>query len=193
MADESGKGIALVILGIVAIIAIVGLVLLFTGYKKGAAGAFAPPAAKEYGGAIRGAVFPIARATPGRAVYPSGNVGEYGGLSGGEMQKVAWDVTGEGGTPKTVSTEISYNRPPQQVPSVQTTCQGLVLANLDPSDDMFTEPIEARRYDSTYSFRPNACKRVSDLFAVYYQALGYPLDSTWTKYNAIGKPFCCTR
>ena len=46
MAEESsGKGIALVILGIVAIIAIVGLVLLFTGAKK-ATGEFAVPSVK---------------------------------------------------------------------------------------------------------------------------------------------------
>ena len=66
VAEESGKGIALVILGIVAIIAIVGLVLLFTGARK-AAGEFAVPAVKEYGGAIRGVYDPYARAFPGRS------------------------------------------------------------------------------------------------------------------------------
>jgi len=38
MADE-GKGVALTILGVVAIVAIIGLVLLFSGAKKGATGA----------------------------------------------------------------------------------------------------------------------------------------------------------
>jgi len=73
VAEESGKGIALVILGIVAIIAIVGLVLLFTGARKAAVGEFAVPAAREYGGAIRGVYDPYSRAFSGRSIaYPSG-------------------------------------------------------------------------------------------------------------------------
>ena len=40
MDDEGGKGIALVILGIVAIIAIIGLVLLFSGAKNSAGALF---------------------------------------------------------------------------------------------------------------------------------------------------------
>lgn len=61
MADEH-KGIALVILGIVAVIAIVGLVLLFTGAKQ------ANEATGEgiYGGAIKNVDFPywVGRGTP---------------------------------------------------------------------------------------------------------------------------------
>lgn len=77
MAEESGKGIALVILGIVAVIAIVGLVLLFTGYK-GASGQFAVPSAKEYGGAIKGVYDPYSRAFAGRAMdYTSGVEDEF--------------------------------------------------------------------------------------------------------------------
>jgi len=78
VAEESGKGIALVILGIVAIIAIVGLVLLFTGARKNAAvGEFAVSAAKQYGGAVRGAYDPYAGAFSGRAhEYPAGTVPE---------------------------------------------------------------------------------------------------------------------
>ena len=77
MAEESGKGIALVILGIVAIIAIVGLVLLFTGARKAAVGEFAVPAAKEYGGAVKGVYDPISRAFSGRAnEYPAGTTAE---------------------------------------------------------------------------------------------------------------------
>lgn len=44
---EEGKGIALTILGIVAVIAIVGLVLLFTGARTGQ---YAAPGTKIYGG-----------------------------------------------------------------------------------------------------------------------------------------------
>jgi hypothetical protein len=76
---ESGRAIALVILGIVAVIAIVGLVLLFTGAKKTATGEFYVPEAKVYGGAIRDVQFPYSRAFAGKAVeYPSGATGEYG-------------------------------------------------------------------------------------------------------------------
>ncbi len=59
MADER-KGIALVILGIVAIIAIVGLVLLFTNAKKGATGQ------GIYGGAMKEISYPywVGRGTP---------------------------------------------------------------------------------------------------------------------------------
>ena len=67
MAEQNSKGIALVILGIVAIIAIVGLVLLFTGAGKAATGEFYVPVAKEYGGAIRGLADPYSRAFVGRA------------------------------------------------------------------------------------------------------------------------------
>ena len=79
--NESGRAIALVILGIVAVIAIVGLVLLFTGAKKAAVGEFAVPAPKLYGGAIREVQFPYSREFVGKAVgvneYESGAVGVY--------------------------------------------------------------------------------------------------------------------
>lgn len=66
MTEQNSKGIALVILGIVAIIAIVGLVLLFTGAKK-STGEFVVPVAKEYGGAIKGVSYPYDRAFVGRS------------------------------------------------------------------------------------------------------------------------------
>lgn len=66
MTEQNSKGIALVILGIVAIIAIVGLVLLFTGAKK-STGEFVVPVAKEYGGAIKGVASPYDRAFVGRS------------------------------------------------------------------------------------------------------------------------------
>jgi hypothetical protein len=47
MAEEGGKGISLVILGIVAILAIIGLVLLFRGPATGAFSAGVPPSKAE--------------------------------------------------------------------------------------------------------------------------------------------------
>ena len=52
---EEGKGIALTILGIVAVIAIVGLVLLFTGAGTGG---YVAPGVKVYGGAIKDEPYP---------------------------------------------------------------------------------------------------------------------------------------
>ena len=52
---EEGKGIALTILGIVAVIAVVGLVLLFTGAGTGK---YAAPGVKIYGGAQKGVDYP---------------------------------------------------------------------------------------------------------------------------------------
>ena len=126
MAEESsGKGIALVILGIVAIIAIVGLVLLFTGAKK-ATGEFAVPSVKEYGGAIRGVYDPYSRAFTGRSYeYASGNVGTYGGLGGGAnpVSRGGSDVRfGESSdaldTPTThYSYRTEFNRDPKHIDS----------------------------------------------------------------------------
>lgn len=125
MAEESGKGIAMVILGIVAIIAIVGLVLLFTGARKAAVGEFAVPAAKEYGGAIRGVYDPYARAFSGRAYeYPSDMTqmargqGEMDTEAGG-VKVASQQVTGE--SPYVVGiddqTQLTYNRQREAIPS----------------------------------------------------------------------------
>jgi hypothetical protein len=120
VAEESGKGIALVILGIVAIIAIVGLVLLFTGARKAAVGEFAVPAAKEYGGAIRGVYDPYARAFSGRSYeFPSG-MNQLGTSLGNVPQKVAsQQVTGEDRYIKGLDdqTQVSYNRQREEIPS----------------------------------------------------------------------------
>ncbi|RLE47431.1 hypothetical protein DRJ25_02410 [Candidatus Woesearchaeota archaeon] len=80
--NESGRAIALVILGIVAVIAIVGLVLLFTGAKKAAVGEFALPAPKSYGGAIKQVQFPYSREFVGKAAYPAGKSTYYSGAEG---------------------------------------------------------------------------------------------------------------
>ena|GEM_PF-3824465 len=118
MAEESGKGIALVILGIVAIIAVVGLVLLFTGARK-AVGEFAVPGVKEYGGAIKGIYDPYARAFSGRA---------YEATDSGVVDEFAAQNYGSAGTSGTsygsinpdrgVSNPAHYNRVLTQAPAV---------------------------------------------------------------------------
>ena len=123
MAEESGKGIALVILGIVAIIAIVGLVLLFTGARKAAVCEFAVPAAKEYGGAIRGVADPDSRAFIGRSYeFPSGASGDTGEIFSGHggpgyLQPIAETQYGENVPARAVSsqTNTAYNRQREEI------------------------------------------------------------------------------
>lgn len=71
MAEES-KGIALAILGVVAVIAIVGLVLLFAGAKK-TGDVVLPQYNKVYGGAIQGVALPYGE---GRAISGADRPGD---------------------------------------------------------------------------------------------------------------------
>jgi hypothetical protein len=136
VAEESGKGIALVILGIVAIIAIVGLVLLFTGARKSAVGEFAVPAAKEYGGAIRGVLDPESRAFSGRSYeFPSGADGATGerfsGFGGkGYYQPIADTQYGESVKARAVSsqTNLVHNEQLEEIPAYRA-CTWLSLLN----------------------------------------------------------------
>ncbi|MEM3154992.1 MAG: hypothetical protein QW165_05535 [Candidatus Woesearchaeota archaeon] len=214
MAEESGKGIALVILGIVAIIAIVGLVLLFTGARKAAVGEFAVPAAKEYGGAIRGIYDPYSRAFSGRAYeFPSGEAlpmssqssydqtGTFSGLGqtpGGEgLQKVADVVTGECyngvcGTVKTVSQKISYSRNRAQIPSIQMTCEGIVRANEDPSDDTYTQPTSYNRAATTYGGAWSSyCRTIPQILQTLYVVPDYALNDILQAFDGSGVAMCC--
>lgn len=142
MAEQSGKGIALVILGIVAIIAIVGLVLLFTGYK-GASGQFAVPAEKAYGGAIRGVLDPYSRAFAGRAfnqdtLYPTdaeGVVYSAQGSTGKGSPVAHGDYSGPTG--EQTDMRKSFERDDREVASVTCERVGLLTfgdANAFPVD-----------------------------------------------------------
>jgi len=204
VAEESGKGIALVILGIVAIIAIVGLVLLFTGAKKAAVGEFAVPSAKEYGGAIRGVYDPYARAFPGRSYeFPSGQAEPYSSASsydqsdtysglGAQQQKVAPIVYGEDGTPKTVGQKDSYNRNDAQIPSIQVTCEGIVLANQDPSDDRLTQPESYSQALSKFgSGYMSVCRDIPTILQTLYVVPDYALNDIKEAFDGSGVAMCC--
>lgn len=114
MTDESGRAIALVILGIVAVIAIVGLVLLFTGAKNAATGEFYAPGAKEYGGDIRGVYAPLARWDVGGKTYYTS--GEEGLWSAGLYPD---SITGESpeGVEKNIQQPgiVTYKRDPYEI------------------------------------------------------------------------------
>lgn len=162
MAEESGKGIALVILGIVAIIAIVGLVLLFTGARKAATGEFAVPSVKEYGGAIRGVQDPYSRAFSGRAnEYPSGLVepfsaqwqGSAGVLQGGESYGGTAEPRGE-----QYDYRKTYERAMTEIPS-KAACTFMAERSNKP---WMTEPASVQEAES-YSSMGRSCMKVSDL------------------------------
>ena len=214
MAEESGKGIALVILGIVAIIAIVGLVLLFTGARKAAVGEFAVPGVKEYGGAIRGVYDPYSRAFTGRSLeFPSGTADPYSSQSsydqtdvyssygqtaeGRGIQKVANVVTGECyngvcGTAKTVDQKISYNRNNAETPSIQVTCEGINNANEDPSDDHLDQPTSFTRAADTYGGAWGSyCRLITDMLNTLYVTPDYALNDIKEAFDSSGVAMCC--
>ncbi len=179
MVEESGKGIALVILGIVAIIAIVGLVLLFTGAKKAAVGEFVVSAPKEYGGAIKGVMDPYARAFSGRAYeYPSGQVEVFEGQSEGKAG--AWRASYGDIAAREVGSEnqqwtASYNRQYEQIPSMRA-CQWISF--LTYGNTRFGAPVEASAEVGAYQSMGRKCIVLSELRAADWSVLAnqYGLD-----------------
>ncbi len=119
---EEGKGIAMAILGIVAVIAVVGLVLLFTG----ATGNMAfPGIPKVYGGVNAGQEFPYlvdrsaggypqTAGVPDAVYYPQGFYTEK--PVGVELQQDAPKYAATDSGTKSMNT---YNRQPYYVPSGQ--------------------------------------------------------------------------
>ena len=172
MVEESGKGIALVILGIVAIIAIVGLVLLFTGAKKAAVGEFVVSAPKEYGGAIRGVMDPNARAFSGRAYeYPSGMVEPFEGQSEGRAG--AWrasygDIAAREIGSENAQLTATYNRQRESIPSMRA-CQWISF--LTYGNTRFGAPVEASAEVGAYESMGRKCIVMNELKAADWQVL----------------------
>ena len=106
MAEESGRGVALAILGIVAVIAIVGLVLLFSGAKKTAQ--VATGLDKVYGGALKGVEYPYLESRTVRG----GVAATPEGVPVSDEQK----AYSEGVPYRT------FSRVVDQIPTPQTTC-----------------------------------------------------------------------
>ena len=106
MAEERGRGVALAILGIVAVIAIVGLVLLFSGAKKTAQ--VASGLDKEYGGALKGVEYPYLE---GRTVKGGVGATPEGVLVSDEEKAYAEGVPYR-----------TFSRVQDQIPTPQTTC-----------------------------------------------------------------------
>jgi hypothetical protein len=122
MIMEEGKGVAMAILGIVAVIAVVGLVLLFTGATGNA---FLSGLPKVYGGVNAGQEFPYlvdrsaggypqTAGQPDAIYYPQGFYTEK--PVGVELQQDAPPY----GTSASGTTEYTtFNRQPYYVPSGQ--------------------------------------------------------------------------
>lgn len=200
MAEQSGKGIALVILGIVAIIAIVGLVLLFTGYK-GAAGKFAVPASKEYGGAIQGIYDPYSRAFAGRAFefpqsgqtehYSAQSVGRGGVAAGGQA---FGDVAGYGqsiGRGEQYQVAKTFERAPTETPARMSTCT--YLSRQTNQGDRFSEPASSQQVTQYESLGRN-CKSTSELVSVLEQVNPDEYGRArelYGSFDSIGVKYCC--
>jgi len=193
VAEESGKGVALVILGIVAIIAIVGLVLLFTGARK-STGEFAVPAAKEYGGAIRGVMDPYSRAFSGRAnEYPSGNVEAFSGQWQGRAGVMAGGESyGDTHEPRAEQYDyrVTYNRDLAEIPS-KAACQFMGERSNKPQ---YSEPSSVQQAQS-YMTMGRSCMKVEDLAseADRVQPDAYGRTREVLEYvQSIGVSHCCT-
>ncbi len=174
MAEES-KSIALVILGIVAVIAIVGLVLLFTGARKGATGEYFF-GVKEYGGALKGSVDPYARAFAGKA----GEM-EYGEPWQNKYMAetkvgAAIQTYGDYQGPTKVGQAFSYGRTFAQTPSALTSCYGLgQVLSRDANAQMAAlghfimnernTPANMNQYFQQYG--PEKCLKLTQLPAVF--------------------------
>ncbi|MEM2916369.1 MAG: hypothetical protein QXT19_03380 [Candidatus Woesearchaeota archaeon] len=118
---EEGRGVALAILGIVAVIAVVGLVLLFTG---AAGNVVHPGIAKVYGGVNYGEEFPYlvqrsqggypqTAGVPDATYYPQGFYTESQGVA--LQQDAPFYGTSASGT----RAYTSFQRQPYFVPSGQ--------------------------------------------------------------------------
>lgn len=122
---EGHKGIALVILGIVAIIAIVGLVLLFTGANKATGQGM-------YGGEIKGIQFPnwVGRGVP-RAGISDDSLSYVAGTTPSNTQQKNWNFYGN---PK--------GNPIGEVPSPMVKCgQGGFLVSVNEDEAGYYESI----------------------------------------------------
>lgn len=169
MAEESGKGIALVILGIVAIIALVGLVLMFTG--NGATGEFAVPGAKAYGGAIKGVADPYSHAFAGRAGYfEAGTVPEF--TSSGEDTRSGANVAyGDnpqiGGAQSATSGEDVLPQSFVNFQALHASADGMV----QPGDQCNYDPMQiaglAYTSDQNYCARQKQLGKAVDSLMVY--------------------------
>ncbi len=182
MAEEHGKGIALVILGIVAIIAIVGLVLLFTGARKTATGDFAAPSVKTYGGAINAEQLPTSRETL------AGHAGQLYGSSGVQAGGACY---GDACKEKLVTSSqfTTFNRAAAQVPA-KAACTFMAEQSGLPQ---LSEPASAQEATG-YAQMGRQCVAVKDLASVADQvsqdAYGRRADAVEYA-QSIGVSHCC--
>jgi hypothetical protein len=216
VAEESGKGIALVILGIVAIIAVVGLVLLFTGARK-AVGEFAVPGVKEYGGAIKGIWDPNSRAFVGRSFefdaqgnyMGSGNteyyMGQYAGTAGVQQGGQAYgDISGfsDQGVPfgrgEQNENYMTYNRQNNKIPTALTTCNQLSknagkYSKVNLNEGLYPVSANVQQYND-YVAMGRSCvattSLLSSVLVVHPNDYGLARE-VYDGLDSLGVKFCC--
>jgi len=171
--EENNKGVALVILGIVSIIAIVGLVLLFTGARK-ATGEFSVGIARTGAAIGNEATASYARQTA------DGDYSAGLGLDGTERTV----------RPDTYST---YGRAISQIPSIQTSnCQGLVSIG-----GVFAEYTESASEQKKEVLMAQGADCIPQneipaiLEAVEQGGLGRT-SNAMSAYDSTGVGYCCT-
>lgn len=190
MAEEHGKGVALVILGIVAIIAIVGLVLLFTGARKAATGDVTFPQAKTYGGSI------TTDANTQHARNFAGSASDFGAREVGSAGTTG-NCYGDSCGPEQIikDTHATYNRAPCSVPAMQTTCTGISLASglYDASGNALL-PVPASAGQVLSYGGTRQCIAVKDLMSLACQVETGNYGMTFNEqdaYKSIGADSCC--
>lgn len=182
MAEEHGKGIALVILGIVAIIAIVGLVLLFTGARKTATGDFTAPSVKTYGGAINSEEQdPYGRRTL---------AGAAGQLYGSSGVQAGGQCYGDACKERVVTSSdyTTFNRALPQIPA-KASCTFMAEQSGLPQ---LSEPASSNEAQ-VYAAQGRQCVAVDDLASVADQTgSGYGRVPDALDYaKSIGVAYCC--
>jgi len=188
VAEEHGKGVALVILGIVAIIAIVGLVLLFTGARKAATGDFVAPSVKAYGGAIldESAVERSARAgyAGSASQFYARGIGSAGVGAGGQCY-------GDSCTPEQVisSQNTLYNDEQRNNPASWTCTTMARLSGLP----QLSEPSSAQEAQNGMQMG-RQCVAIQDLVSVANQVdeNSYGTTRDAVEYaKSLGVSHCC--
>ncbi|RMD57811.1 hypothetical protein D6825_02840 [Candidatus Woesearchaeota archaeon] len=181
------KIINYVILGMVSILAVVGLVVLFSS-----ASAFTVPAAKTYGGAIKGAKAPYSREFPGKAYeFPSGYDARYAAQWGGRAGvMIGGQAYGEKIGPRAVSRGSTYSRGLTEIPSWLTTCTQIAYLSNVP---YLTEPADVNEALS-YMAMGRKCARVDELRSLAYVVKKNELarsQGVFEYAKSLGVAFCC--
>lgn len=182
------KTAAYIFLALVACAAVLGFVWLYSP-----AGFYTVPAAKEYGGAIKGISDPYARAFSGRAMeFPSGATAEYAAqYPGSAGVSTSGKAYGDYSGPRAVQQSATYKRSRPRTPSYLTTCQ--MMADLS-GMPLYGQPAGTSEAAS-YAAMGRSCMPVTSMrsVAVEVRPNQWALAENLYEYaKSIGVSHCCT-